>query len=575
MRLASRIALLAVALAALASVSAGLPGAGAAGGGAGVTGAATAGAPPWDGVSLPSAFDLRDSGRVTPVRSQDAYGTCWMMAATGSLESSVLRLEGIPLDFSENNLADHMASRLHFEGMAPSELAVAYYARWEGPVHEASDPYPRPGGSPDYLRAVRHVQEVLFLPERRPGVEDNAAVKWAVRTFGGVDAAIDMDAAPKYAFWNPETAAYYNGLRAELDHHVLCVGWDDSFPASRFVTRPPGDGAFLVKNSWGDGFGDAGYFWISYYDVSFGRALAVFDGVEPVDDHDAIYQHDALGRSAWADAAGRETGAGGETAWYASRFTCVGTGDLTAVSLYTPVAGASYQVRVAGSLAAAADAPLAAAGTLAVAGYHTVSLERAAEVTAGRPFVVAVRVTTPGWLFPVPVERPSELIAPRARAGQSFLSADGVAWTDLTSLDGYRNADVCLKAFVDDPTGRGDTGRPTVTVRGAIVRPGAQATVRWRLADPAFSSASAIVVLTVRDAGGRVLAKRRIPAVTVGEHGSWTLRTGWPRGSYTVAGRAFDVAGRRQAGESRATLVLRGRPVASAAGLTASRGLRR
>ena len=130
---------------------------------------------------------------MTPVRTQEDYGTCWIMAATGSLESATVTAEGRAQDFSENNLADHMASRLVYEGMAPSELAAAYYARWEGPVLESSDPYPRPGRSPEYLRAVRHVQEVLFLPRRTPGTLDNDAVKWAVMTYGGVDAAIDFD----------------------------------------------------------------------------------------------------------------------------------------------------------------------------------------------------------------------------------------------------------------------------------------------------------------------------------------------------------------------------------------------
>ena len=201
---------------------------------------------------FPSSYDLRASGRVTPVRSQEDFGTCWIMAATGSLESATLTAEGRALDFSENNLADHMASRLVYEGMAPSELAAAYYARWEGPVLESSDPYPRPGRSPEYLRAVRHVQEVLFLPQRAPGTLDNDAVKWAVMTYGGVDAAIDFDINAEDRFWNAETSSYYDGAH-ELDHHVLCVGWDDAYSAADFAIRPPGDGAFLIKNSWGTG----------------------------------------------------------------------------------------------------------------------------------------------------------------------------------------------------------------------------------------------------------------------------------------------------------------------------------
>jgi C1A family cysteine protease len=524
-------------------------------GGAPVGAAGTGSAAPWDGMSFPSRLDLRDRGWVTPVRSQEQYGTCWIMAATGSLESSVVRLEGVARDFSENNLADHMSSRLHYQGYAPSELAAAYYARWEGPVYESADPYPAPGGSPDFLRAARHVQEVLFLPRRAPGALDNAAVKWAITTYGGVDAALDFDTNAKFGFWNPETHAYYNGTRADLDHHVLCVGWDDAYPAAAFTTPPPGDGAFLMKNSWSSDWGDGGYFWLSYYDVSFGDGLAVFDGVEPADTHDAVYQYDALGRGTWIGTGGD---AGSTSAWFANRFSCAGTGDVTAVSFYTPVPGTSYEVRVAGALQDVGTAAAVASGALAVAGYHTVDLPQPVRVTEGGSFVVAVRVTTPGWYEPVPVEAPSEYIAPRSAAGQSFVSVDGASWIDLTLREGFSQANVCLKAFVDDPSGVGDTGRPLAQVRGGTFSPGTTLHVGWRLTDPGFSSASAIVVLAVHDASGRLMARRRIPAVAVGEHGAWSFFAGWPRGRYAVTGRAFDVAGHRQAEVGRAVLVLRG-----------------
>ena len=233
---------------------------------------------------------------------------------------------------------------------------------------------------------------------------------------------------------------------------------------------------------------------------------------------------------------------------------------MAAASFYTPVPGTSYEVRVARTVRGIAEAPVAATGAIAVGGYHTVRLQAPVAVTTGDPFVVAVRVTTPGWTKPVPVEAPSDLIAPRARAGQSYVSADGSAWTDLTSLGtlpGHSRANVCLKAFVN-AAGAGDTRPPHVYLRGGIVRRGAKATIRWRLDDPAFSSGSAILELSLRDAGGRVVARRRIPAVAVGERGVWSLTAKWPQGRYSVRGRAYDVAGRRQATATRAAVVVRG-----------------
>ena len=490
-----------------------------------------AAAAPWTGQTYPARYDLRAHGRVTRVGLQDHYGTCWIFAAIGSLESCLL--PGSRLDFSENHMADFQGSRLRFEGRAPSTISVAYVARWEGPVLERDDPYPHPGKSREGLRAVRHVQEVLFLPSHS-SPRANDAVKWAVMRYGAVDATMAYYASG----FNAATSAYYS-RSTELNHHVCIVGWDDAYPAGRFLRRPPGPGAFLIKNSWGTTYGQGGYFWVSYYDRSFGTTLTVFDGVEGAGNYDAIYQHDTLG---WS----RSIGFGTTTAWFASRYSSGGDGSVTAASFYTAKPGATYEVRVAPSLAEVAAAPVAGAGTIDVGGYHTVTLTTPVAVTTGADFVVAVRLMTPGSRTPIPVEQPTRLLAPRAAAGRSFISRDGVAWKDLRTKSGFGSSDVCLKAFVDATAG-GDDAPPRVVLEPASVRPGAGARVHFTLTDPAFSSGSAVIKLWLQDPGGHTLRVLRIPGAAVNERDAWRFAAPARRGDYRILARAWDVAGHRSA----------------------------
>jgi C1A family cysteine protease len=486
-----------------------------------------AAAAPWTGQHYPVRYDLRKLGRVSRVGLQDHYGTCWVFAGIGSLESSLL--PGSRLDLSENHLADLNGSRLRFGGRAPSTLTTAYLARWEGPVLERQDRYPRPGASREGLRAARHVQEVLFLPPHTSPLA-NAAIKWAVTRYGAVDASMAYESS---AFALGTSAYYSRGT--DLDHHVCIVGWDDAYPAGRFLRRPPGPGAFLIKNSWGRAYGQGGFFWVSYYDRAFGTTLAVFEGVAGAGNHDAIYQHDALG---WS----RSTGFGTTTAWFAARYTSGGDGSVTAASFYTPGLGATYEVRVAPSVAEIAAAPAAARGAIAVGGYHTVKLTTPAPVTAGSDFVVAVRLTTPGSRTPIPVEHPTSLLAPRPAAGRSFVSRDGVAWMDLRSRRGFSTSDVCLKAFVDS-AGAGDEASPRVHLQPATASPGKGARVRFTLTDPAFSSGSAVVKLRLVSVGGATLCTLRIPGASVGEDDIWRFPAPKRRGTYRVTAQAWDVAG--------------------------------
>ena len=96
--------------------------------------------------------------------------------------------------------------------------------------------------------------------------------------------------------FNEKTNAYYQNNTTESNHIILIVGWDDNYSASNFNIAPPGNGAFIAKNSWGTEWGDEGYFYISYYDTSLlVKYVGVTFLIENSTDYTKNYQTDLGG----------------------------------------------------------------------------------------------------------------------------------------------------------------------------------------------------------------------------------------------------------------------------------------
>lgn len=391
--------------------------------------------------SLPASFDLRSMGRLTPVRDQGLCGSCWTFATMASLESGLL--PGETADFSENNLKNTNGFDRGPCNGGNAPMATAYLSRWSGPVAEAEDPYsPVSPDSPAGLTPRKHVQEAIFIPDRGSS-SDNDNLKQAVMNSGAVFTSMYWEDA----FFNSTYAAYYYSGANGSNHAIAIVGWDDNYDRNRFSTLPPGNGAFIIKNSWGELFGENGYCYVSYSDSRIGRENALFRNAEPLANYGGVYQYDPLG---WDS----KCGYGNPTAWGANIFTAAENATLAAVSFYTLSLNSSYEIYIYTNVSSTptnGQMAVGPAGTIPETGYHTVTLTPPVAVTAGQKFSVVVKFTTPGNGWPIPTEAniTGYTSGATANPGEGFISPSGTSWLDASTITSSNssNYSVCIKAF--------------------------------------------------------------------------------------------------------------------------------
>ena len=441
---------------------------------------------------LPESYDLRDYGRVTRVRDQGIYGTCWAFEALASANSSILE------QFPTTTFSPVHLNWFSFAGDADAEMyqyrydtlpnesvfnfggnntnAVGSLSAWKGPVSSESLPYNTITENGEDLSAFEnmryeadyHLQDAFFLPvDSNGGIVDIEVAKKTLMEYGGLSMAYCSD--DKY--FNEDTCAQYCPsplTEAPPDHAVLIVGWDDNYPKENFKEeyRPENDGAWLVQNSWGTLYDKlGGYFWLSYEDKTVYESACL--RLESADNYAENYQLDTGG---WQmSVTGDETHSNMASSYAANIFTAKDNEQLEAVSFYTTDADAEYQISVytnpkdndptSGELVY-----FGPTGTEPYAGYHTVELDQAVKLPKGTTFAVVVKLTNPEFNYPIALNtsytspRVDKLEYSGAR-GRSFVSGDGESWTDAVDYSYYLIEDdiyvhlivsnACIKAFTN------------------------------------------------------------------------------------------------------------------------------
>ncbi len=380
---------------------------------------------------LPSRFDWRDYGKVTPVRDQGSCGACWAFASVAALESRGLIREGTSWDLSEQSVLccqDEAWIEDGCQGGWPF-LVLEVFAR-RGMKEEECQPYDPAvipeegcfGSCPAVGRAVSY-RVITSNP-----ASDIAAVKEAIYNRGPVVMAYHHDESHMY----PGAIYWWPDCPNEPNHLVLVVGWDDSVPHPDGL----GSGAWIAKNSWGTGWGEDGYFYLCY--GSGNQEEVGFFDYGPYDPGEMLLHYDEAGLVA-------AVGYGTETAWMAAVFHPTVDGLLERVEFWTTSSGTSYRILVQegvfGSILHEQG------GSCEEMGYYSIELSEAVEVRAGEPFTVAVRLTTPGYPYPLPAETQVPFLCdPPIQRGVTFSRPDETSpWQDM-AISGYNP---CLRAVVE------------------------------------------------------------------------------------------------------------------------------
>lgn len=374
--------------------------------------------------AFPSAYDARDNGINIPVRNQGGTGSCWSFAAMNALESYAISkgYETSP-EFSQSHLvwytyrlpsmSDDLLNGEGFYASDPYnyggnwERAASTLSEWSGIANNSDYPfYPYSTSAMAYSESGRYDKGSGYVVKDVVELTTVSQVKQWIMDNGSVSAGFYYSKT----YENTATSAYYtypplysydsNGNQyALMNHNISIIGWDDDYPAANFLTQPSGNGAWLIKDSWGTSMHQNGYMWISYYDENLGYMAGYT--LKSAEDCYRNYTYSGAGYVATMPCE-----SGGQVS---NVFNAVDYEKINSVSIFTLNPGLTVEFYIYTNVQGS-DSPengnlvLTFSTYLEHNGYHTVSLPTRIDVLPGTKFSVVATITSSGGTFDLPIE---------------------------------------------------------------------------------------------------------------------------------------------------------------------------
>ncbi|KAJ9686164.1 hypothetical protein PVL29_015183 [Vitis rotundifolia] len=195
--------------------------------------------------AVPSTVDWRKKGAVTPIKDQGQCGSCWAFSAVAAMEGITQLSTGKLISLSEQELVDCDTSG-EDQGCSGGLMddAFKFIEQNHGLSTEANYPYAGTDGTCNRKKAAHPAAKINGY-EDVPANNEKALQKAVAHQ--PIAVAIDAGGA-EFQFYS--SGVFTGQCGTELDHGVGAVGYGTSDDGMKY---------WLVKNSWGTGWGEEGY----------------------------------------------------------------------------------------------------------------------------------------------------------------------------------------------------------------------------------------------------------------------------------------------------------------------------
>ncbi len=485
--------------------------------------------------TLPEKVDLRETNKVTPVKSQGYTNTCWAWGSLAAAETSIANSTGLAatnlspfqlayfafmplssnateLKGTEKSQAGEGASLVTqdkstlLNNPGTSMQAAALMMQGCGPTTESLIPFP----AQSLQDGKFYEEDSLSIEQRRQRIARPS--KWDVlgslittqtqdgqTTYVETDNTVLMKIKQYLASGNAVTIAYFGDTNIDpeadvyfnhatnaqytyeykaMNHYVSVVGYDDTYSKDNFIEghKPEKDGAFICKNSWGEAWGEAGYFYLSYYDQSvalvstFEFETSEYDG-ERIDKEEIADQYDYLQLGSYVFKDYDLSDYPESRAWYSNIYTASQKQSLHSIATYATggIKTLGYRVyklksdaTTPADVEGSVDSPFTE-GEVSIEsdGYISVELDKTLNLQEGEKYAIWFYQDAGGDVYHIPqMVFPKNLgswaVTTVVNEQESFYSCDpSVSWNAMTSntctdypgLSNYAQDNYCVKGY--------------------------------------------------------------------------------------------------------------------------------